>query len=158
LRDCGSRQGDDKRAVELMSTAADLYASIDKHPATPTEVLLSCERQADLLSELGDPTAALKEYEQSLRTDRNRFRSILGMARAATQTGDTVKAREASGWRALGSRVWMKSPAARSTWLPSRAIASPFAPKSSRRTAPTSQNTSFVATRPYRGCGGAYPW
>ena len=70
---------------------------MDKHPATPAEVLPARELLADLLLELNDPAAALKEYEMSLRTDRNRFRSLLGMARAARQSGDTTKAREAYG-------------------------------------------------------------
>ena len=88
-------RGNDKQAVELVRAAAELDATMDKHPATPAEVLPARELLADLLLELNDPAAALKEYEQSLRTDRNRFRSILGMARAAQQTGDTPKAREA---------------------------------------------------------------
>jgi tetratricopeptide (TPR) repeat protein len=88
-------QGNDKQAVELVRAAADLDATMDKHPATPAEVLPARELLADLLFELNDPAAALKEYEQSLRTDRNRFRSVLGVARAAKQTGDTPKAREA---------------------------------------------------------------
>jgi tetratricopeptide (TPR) repeat protein len=88
-------QGDDKRAVELVRAAADLDASMDKHPATPAEVLPARELLADLLLELNDPAAALKEYEQSLSTERNRFRSLLGVARAAKATGDTAKARQA---------------------------------------------------------------
>jgi Tfp pilus assembly protein PilF len=88
-------RGDDKQAVELVRAAAELDATMDKHPATPAEVLPARELLADLLLELNDPAAALTEYEQSLRTERNRFRSILGIARAAKQTGDTSKAREA---------------------------------------------------------------
>jgi tetratricopeptide (TPR) repeat protein len=80
-------KGVDKQAVELVRAAADLDATMDKHPAT----------LADFLLELNDPAAALKEYEQSVSTERNRFRSILGVARAAKQTGDTAKAREAYG-------------------------------------------------------------
>jgi tetratricopeptide (TPR) repeat protein len=90
-------QGNDKQAVELVRAAADLDASMDKHPATPAEVLPARELLADLLLELNDPAAALKEYEQSVGTERNRFRSLLGIARAAKQTGDTTKAREAYG-------------------------------------------------------------
>ncbi len=90
-------QGDDKQAVELVRAAADLDATMDKHPATPAEVLPARELLADLLLELNDPAAALKEYEQSVGTERNRFRSILGIARAAKQTGDTAQAREAYG-------------------------------------------------------------
>ena len=88
-------QGDDQQAVKLVRAAADLDATMDKHPATPAEVLPARELLADLLLELGDPAAALKEYEQSLSYDRNRFRSILGMARAAKATGDPAKARQA---------------------------------------------------------------
>ncbi|MGC2199733.1 MAG: hypothetical protein WA633_06220 [Stellaceae bacterium] len=90
-------QGNDKEAVELVRAAADLDASMDKHPATPAEVLPARELLADLLLELNDPAAALKEYEQSVSTERNRFRSVLGVARAAKGTGDTAKAREAYG-------------------------------------------------------------
>jgi tetratricopeptide (TPR) repeat protein len=90
-------QGNDKEAVELVRAAADLDASMDKHPATPAEVLPARELLADLLLELNDPAAALKEYEQSVGTERNRFRSLLGIARAAKQTGDTAKARDAYG-------------------------------------------------------------
>jgi tetratricopeptide (TPR) repeat protein len=88
-------RGEDKQAVELVRAAADLDATMDKHPATPAEVLPARELLADLLLELNDPAAALKEYELSLQVDRNRFRSILGVARAAKQTGDTPKARQA---------------------------------------------------------------
>jgi tetratricopeptide (TPR) repeat protein len=90
-------KGDDKQAVELVRAAADLDATMDKHPATPAEVLPARELLADLLLELNDLAAALKEYEQSVSTERNRFRSILGIARAAKQTGDAAKAREAYG-------------------------------------------------------------
>jgi tetratricopeptide (TPR) repeat protein len=88
-------QGNDQQALKLVRAAADLDASMDKHPATPAEVLPARELLADLLLELNDPSAALKEYEQSLGTDRNRFRSMVGMARAAKATGDTAKARHA---------------------------------------------------------------
>ena len=90
-------KGNDRLAVELVRAAADLDATMDKHPATPAEVLPARELLADLLLELNDPAAALNEYEQSVSTERNRFRSILGIARAAKQTGDTAKARDAYG-------------------------------------------------------------
>ena len=90
-------QGNDKQAVALVRAAADLDGSMDKHTATPAEVLPARELLADLLLELNDPAAALKECEQSVSTERNRFRSILGIARAAKQTGDTAKARDAYG-------------------------------------------------------------
>ncbi|MCI0429919.1 MAG: hypothetical protein L0210_05180 [Rhodospirillales bacterium] len=88
-------QGKDKEAIELARAAADLEDSVDKHPATPAAVFPARELYADLLLELGDPASALNEYEQSLRADHNRFRSILGIARAAELTGDLAKAKNA---------------------------------------------------------------
>lgn len=90
-------QGKNKEAVELVRAAAELDASMDKHPATPAEVLPARELLADLLLTLNEPRAALTEYEQSVRIERNRFRSILGIARSAKATGDTAKAKEAYG-------------------------------------------------------------
>jgi hypothetical protein len=88
-------QGDDKKAVELARAAADLDATMDKHPATPASVLPARELLADLLLELNQPAAALTEYREVLRTDPHRFRSILGEARAAKQSGDTAAAHDA---------------------------------------------------------------
>jgi tetratricopeptide (TPR) repeat protein len=88
-------QGDDTKAVELVRAAADLEATMDKSPVTPSSVLPAREFLADLLMELNQPDAALKEYKEMLRTDPNRFRSILGEARAAKQSGDTAGAHDA---------------------------------------------------------------
>ena len=88
-------QGDDKKAIELVRAAADLDATMDKHPATPAAVLPARELLADLLLELNQPGEAFKEYELSLRTEPNRFRSILGKARAAKQSGDLAASRDA---------------------------------------------------------------
>jgi hypothetical protein len=86
-------QGDNTKAVELVHTAADLEATMDKHPATPSPVLPARELLADLLLELNQPDAALKEYKEMLRTDPNRFRSILGEARATTPSPATTSDR-----------------------------------------------------------------
>ncbi|HEV8678485.1 MAG TPA: hypothetical protein VGQ90_03845 [Stellaceae bacterium] len=88
-------QGDDEKAVELVRAAADLAATMDKHPATPAEVLPARELLADLLLAINDPAGALKAYEASLGADPNRFRSLLGKARAAKQAGDAAASRAA---------------------------------------------------------------
>ena len=88
-------QGDDAKAVASVRAAADLDATMDKHPATPSSVLPARELLADLLLELNQPTAALVEYRAMLSTDPNRFRSLLGEARAAKQTGDSATAQDA---------------------------------------------------------------
>jgi tetratricopeptide (TPR) repeat protein len=88
-------QGDDKKAVELVRAAADLTATMDKHPATPAEVLPARELLADLLLAINDSASAVKEYDQSLKSEPNRFRSILGKARAAKQAGDLAASKQA---------------------------------------------------------------
>ena len=88
-------QGDAKRAVELARAAAELDATMDKHPATPAAVLPARELLADLLLEAKEADAALAEYKESLRNEPNRFRSLLGKARAAKQTGDQAASRDA---------------------------------------------------------------
>jgi len=88
-------RGDDKTAVASVRAAVDLDATMDKHPATPSSVLPARELLADLLLELNQPAAALIEYQATLSTDPNRFRSLLGEARAAKQTGDSVTAHDA---------------------------------------------------------------
>jgi len=52
------------------------------------------ELLADLLLEAKDP-AALQAYEDSLKSEPNRFRSIMGKARAAKAAGDLETSREA---------------------------------------------------------------
>jgi predicted Zn-dependent protease len=90
-------RGDDDKAVASLRAAADLEATMDKHPATPSSVLPARELLADLLLELNQPAAALVEYKAMLGTDPNRFRSLLGEARAAKQIGDSATAHEAYG-------------------------------------------------------------
>jgi len=86
-------QGKDGDALELMRAAATLEASMDKHPATPGAVVPARELLADLLLELNRPADALKEYEATLATEPNRFRSLFGAAQAAERAGDTARAR-----------------------------------------------------------------
>jgi hypothetical protein len=82
-------------AVALVRSAADLEATMDKHPVTPSSVLPVRELLADLLLELNQPAAALIEYRATLSSNPNRFRSLLGEARAAKQTGDPTTAHDA---------------------------------------------------------------
>jgi tetratricopeptide (TPR) repeat protein len=46
-----------------------------------------------LFIELGRPAEALRAYEASLRTSRNRLQSYAGAARAADAAGDKISAR-----------------------------------------------------------------
>ncbi len=88
-------KGDSAKALDLAREAADLDATMDKSSVTPSPVLPAREVLADLLLQTNDPKAALKEYSQSLHSDPNRFRSLVGEARAAKQAGDPATAKEA---------------------------------------------------------------
>jgi hypothetical protein len=92
---------------------------MDKHPATPAPVLPARELLADLLLELNQPQEAFKAYELSLRSEPNRFRSILGKARAAKQSGDLVVSRDA-----YQQLVALSTPAAseRPEWVEAKAF------------------------------------
>jgi hypothetical protein len=87
-------QGKDDEALDLMRKAAILEASMDKHPATPGAVVPARELLADLSLELNRPAEALAEYEATLVSEPNRFRSLFGAAQAAERTGDAARATE----------------------------------------------------------------
>ena len=84
-------RADDAR--RLLSAAADLEDTTDKHPVTPGSVIPARELLADLLLDLGEPKAALREYETSLTTVPGRFNSLAGGVRAAERAGDAEKAK-----------------------------------------------------------------
>jgi len=86
-------EGRDAQALDLLRAAAVLEDSTDKHPVTPGAVLPAREQLGNLLSELGRPGEALKEYEASLATAPGRLNSLRSAARAAEATGDPEKAR-----------------------------------------------------------------
>ena len=68
---------------------------MDKHPATPGEIVPTRELLADLLLEIGHPGRGTEGVPAVAQLRANRFRSLLGVARAAKQTGDAPKARAA---------------------------------------------------------------
>jgi hypothetical protein len=82
----------DAEALALLRSAADLEDSTDKHPVTPGSILPAREQLADLLAEMGQPAAALTEYEASLRSAPARLNSYSGAAQAAERTGKKQQA------------------------------------------------------------------
>lgn len=51
------------------------------------------ELLGDMLLAANEPRLALKEYEASLQSARNRYRGFYGAAKAAQRSGDLEKAR-----------------------------------------------------------------
>lgn len=80
-------------ALSLMRSAADLDDATDKHPVTPGSILPAREQLGELLVELKQPAAALREFETSLLTSPQRFNGLYGAARAAKLAADQNKAK-----------------------------------------------------------------
>jgi tetratricopeptide (TPR) repeat protein len=87
-------EGKNEEAVTLMRQAADKEDATEKHPVTPGALFPAREMLANLLLDLGQPGAALAEFERSQKSDPNRFRGLAGAARAAELAGDRDKARD----------------------------------------------------------------
>jgi len=81
-------------ALKFMRAAADMEDKSEKHIVTPGRILPARELLGDMLLELKQPAAALKEYEMSQEREPNRYRGYAGAAKAAEQSGQRSKAAE----------------------------------------------------------------
>jgi tetratricopeptide (TPR) repeat protein len=86
-------EGKQEEAVQLLSKAADLDDATDKHPVTPGSILPAREQLGELLLEIKQPAAALREFETSFKSTPQRFNGLYGAARAAQLTGNQIAAR-----------------------------------------------------------------
>jgi tetratricopeptide (TPR) repeat protein len=86
--------GDTAGALALAKSAADSEEVTDKHPVTPAELLPAMELQGDMLLLAGRYAEALAAYRATLMRERNRARSLFGLARAAELAGDRKAAAE----------------------------------------------------------------
>jgi hypothetical protein len=87
------REGKKDEALKLMRSAADLEDGSEKHVAMENRLWPMRELLGDLLLAVNEPGMALKEYEVSLQSARNRYRGIYGAAKAAERSGDREKTR-----------------------------------------------------------------
>jgi len=85
-------QGNTENALKFMRAAADLEDKNEKSIVTPGRIIPARELLGDMLMELKQPAAALKEYEASQLREPNRFRGMYGAAHAAEAAGDRQKA------------------------------------------------------------------
>lgn len=85
-------EGGRAEALRLMREGAELDDATDKHPVTPGALLPAREQLGELLLELKEPAAALREFEASLKNTPNRFNGLYGAARAAALAGDRRRA------------------------------------------------------------------
>jgi hypothetical protein len=86
-------EGDNTRALQLARAAANHEDSTEKHVVSPGSIIPARELLGDMLMELGQSAAALKEYEVTIAKEPNRFRGLYNAARAAEASGNMAKAR-----------------------------------------------------------------
>ena len=87
--------GNKEEALKLMRAAADLEDGSEKHVSMENRLYPMRELLGDMLREQGQPAAALKEYEVSMKNAPNRLRGFYGAAKAAEASGE---ARRAAGY------------------------------------------------------------
>jgi len=87
-------KGQPDDALRLMRAAADMEDRNEKHIVTPGRVVPARELLGEMLLELKQPAAALKEFEQSQLREPNRLRGYAGAAAAADAAGEREKARQ----------------------------------------------------------------
>jgi tetratricopeptide (TPR) repeat protein len=88
------KEGAPDQALRFMRAAADGEDGSVKHVAMENRLYPLRELFAELLLEMGQPAAALTEFESALKQTPNRYRTFLGIARAANAAGDRQKASE----------------------------------------------------------------
>ncbi len=83
---------DEPNALALMRSAADREDRSEKHVAMENRLSPMRELLGELLLQANRPREALREFESSLQTIPNRFRSLAGAAEAAAQLGSRRRA------------------------------------------------------------------
>jgi tetratricopeptide (TPR) repeat protein len=81
-------------ALERMRDAAEREDATDKSALTPGPIAPARELLGEMLLELNQPAAALKEFERTLKVEPRRFRTVAGAAKAAAAAGDRATARK----------------------------------------------------------------
>ncbi len=86
-------EGKKDEALRLMRSAADLEDASEKHVAMENRLWPMRELLGELLLGMNEPAQALKEFEVSLQSARNRYRGFYGAAKAAERSANRAKAR-----------------------------------------------------------------
>jgi Tetratricopeptide repeat len=86
-------EGRSTEALAEMQAAAALEDTTEKSAVTPGPLAPARELVGEMLLEMKQPADALAAFEATLEKEPNRFRALLGAARAASLSGDPQKAR-----------------------------------------------------------------
>ncbi|HMF91181.1 MAG TPA: hypothetical protein VKL40_11080 [Candidatus Angelobacter sp.] len=76
-----------EEALALMKSAADEEDAVEKLPVTPGPVVPAREQLGDMLAQLGQPAAALAEYENALKDSPGRRGALEGALTSARAAG-----------------------------------------------------------------------
>jgi tetratricopeptide (TPR) repeat protein len=87
-------EGDAKKAVQLIRSAAELERTVEKPPVSPGSLLPPYEALGDLLMDMDRPVEALEAYGRSDDIWPGRLNTLLGAARAAHAAGNEAAARQ----------------------------------------------------------------
>jgi tetratricopeptide (TPR) repeat protein len=85
-------EGKNEEALHMLRVAADHEDGTEKNVVTPGPVMPARELLGEMLLEVHQAAAALKEFEVAMQKEPNRFRSLYGAARAAELAGQRDKA------------------------------------------------------------------
>jgi hypothetical protein len=89
-------EGRKAEALAEMRAAADREDATEKNAVTPGPLAPARELLGEMLLQLNDPAAALKEFDATLKKEPTRFRAIAGAQKAATAAGGGAAARKYS--------------------------------------------------------------
>ncbi len=87
------KEGNNAKAVELMTAAANMEDGTEKHPVTPGEIIPARELLGDMFLEMNKPALALEAYKSVLQTHPNRFNALYSAGLAAQTKGNKEEAR-----------------------------------------------------------------
>jgi hypothetical protein len=82
-----------EEALAAMRAAALREDATEKNAVTPGPIAPARELLAEMLLDVKQPAAALKEFQATLKKEPKRFRAVYGAARAAELAGDRATAR-----------------------------------------------------------------
>jgi predicted Zn-dependent protease len=89
--------GDHAQAIRMLDRATALEETLPAPSGPPDLIKPTHELYGELLLGIDRPKDAQQQFERSLLWHPNRARSVLGLARAADQSGDRQAARKAYG-------------------------------------------------------------
>jgi hypothetical protein len=89
-------EGRNDDALTQMKLAAERESATEKNAVTPGPLAPAREMLGELLLQLNRPREALEQFEQTLKVEPRRYRSVAGAAKAAAAAGDRAAARKYS--------------------------------------------------------------